>query len=517
MSWNEQRARERVAKHDFHDFEVKVSDLSREMDFDNLGTHDVRRVVGAHIYADVPNFHRAVADAGADKQKQRKLLRAASVLRRMQRHLLAGHDIGALQLQAARLHCLNFKPYGDGDEEAERAERAVVLAVMLNSYLYDVFNPVFADVRDFSGAVGVAAGRSLIANVGFHGDRELISLGTSANLGAKVLAGVDAINITEEVYELLPGCLQEHFSKDRILCGAAVYRSEGLRWRRHPGLAEELEVKFDADKLRAKTEEHRDALPLAEMQIGEANVLIDPDSLTERNNKRTSVVVLFVDVDGFTRHVQEAEENDQVVSLVRTLHMIRRELHAVVKQDYPGLVIQHQGDRIVAVVHLPPGDDGEKRCRNGVDAAIGVQSSMEHVLNERLSSYKGLHVAVGVDTGAALVTRLGKKGERETVCLGPEVTNAERLQLRSSGEQIRISKKVYESLKEETLKDQFSKSGDAYLAEGVTFPRLDALEEEKAAKENRLSASLVPGGIWVREGRDVPVPRSVNSKPWLSR
>lgn len=377
MSWNEQSARERVAEHDFHDFEIKVSDLSKEMDFENLGTHDVRWAVGAHIYADVPNFHRAVVDAGADKQRQRKLLRAASVLRRMQGNLLAAHDIGALQLQAARLHCLNFKPYGDGDEEAERVERAVVMAVTLNSYLYDVFNPVFSDVRVFSGAVGVAAGRSLIANVGFHGDRELISLGTSANLGAKVLAGVDTINITEEVYESLPKCLQEHFSKARILCGTAVYQSEGLRWGRHAGLAEELGVKFDADKLRAKTEGYRDALPLAEMKISEANVLIDPDSLTEWESKRTSAVVLFVDVDSFTRYVQEAEENDQVVSLVRTLHMIRREFHAVVKQDYPGLVIQHQGDRISAIVHLPPGDDCKKRCQSGVDAAIGIQSSME--------------------------------------------------------------------------------------------------------------------------------------------
>lgn len=138
-------------------------------------------------------------------------------------------------------------------------------------------------------------------------------------------------------------------------------------------------------------------------------------------------------------------------------------------------------------------------------------------MNERLSSHKGLHVAVGMDTGMALVTRLGKRGDREIICLGPEVTTAERLQLRSSGEQIRISKEVYESLKEGTLKDQFSKAGDAYLAEGVTFPRLDALEEEKAAKENNLSASLVAGGIRVGESRDFPVPRSVNSKPWLSR
>ncbi len=89
MAWNEQRSRERVKKNDFSDFEVNVDDLSRSMDFSNLGTKDLRRAQGCHIYADIPNFHQAVADAGNDKQKQRKLIRAASVLRRIQGDLLA--------------------------------------------------------------------------------------------------------------------------------------------------------------------------------------------------------------------------------------------------------------------------------------------------------------------------------------------------------------------------------------------------------------------------------------------
>ncbi|MGE0684831.1 MAG: hypothetical protein AB7P69_28465, partial [Candidatus Binatia bacterium] len=171
MSWDEQRARERVAQHDFSNFDVRVSDLSREMDFHNLGTKDVRRVQGAHLYADVPNFHDAVADAKSDSSKLKKLLRAASVLRRVQTDLLKEYDAQAIQLQGARLHCLVYKPY---DDEAKRATQVVLLAISLHSYLYDVFNHVFQEVRDFEGAVGVAAGKSLVANIGFHGERELL-------------------------------------------------------------------------------------------------------------------------------------------------------------------------------------------------------------------------------------------------------------------------------------------------------------------------------------------------------
>ncbi|MGH8545762.1 MAG: hypothetical protein ACREX3_19485, partial [Gammaproteobacteria bacterium] len=135
MSWDEQKARERVAGHSFSDFEVNVVELSREIDFHNLGTKEVRRARGAHLYADVPNFHRAVADAGNDNQKLRKLVRAASVLRRIQDDLLREAEIGRLQLQAARLHSLIYKPY---DDEAARARQAVLLAITLNSYVYSV-------------------------------------------------------------------------------------------------------------------------------------------------------------------------------------------------------------------------------------------------------------------------------------------------------------------------------------------------------------------------------------------
>jgi class 3 adenylate cyclase len=231
---------------------------------------------------------------------------------------------------------------------------AVILAVSLNSYLYDVFNDVFRELWDFKGAVGIAAGDCLLANLGFRGDRELISLGSCANLGAKVIDGMDTITITKDVYALLPESLREHFEKSGTVAGAATYQASSLRWQKKPRLAEVLGVRFDVEQLKKTTEEYRDALPLTDMEFSEANVLIDLDTLSERISKRTSAVVLYADLDGFTRYVQAAERDEDVVSLVRVLHMFRAELHAVVEQDYPSLVLQHQGDRLFAIVHRPP-------------------------------------------------------------------------------------------------------------------------------------------------------------------
>src|ERR1700677_654803 len=111
MGWNEERSRQRVTDNDFHDFEVDVQDLRRTMDFRNLGTKDVRRVDGVHLYVDVPSFHQAASDAGNDTQKQRKLIRAARVLRKGPGDFLEQDDIGEIQRQTVRLQALTYKPY----------------------------------------------------------------------------------------------------------------------------------------------------------------------------------------------------------------------------------------------------------------------------------------------------------------------------------------------------------------------------------------------------------------------
>lgn len=520
MVWNEQRSKERVKKNDFSDFEVEVRDLRRSMDFHNLGRNDVRRAQGVHLYVDVPNFHRAVDNAGKDKQKQRKLVRAASVLRKVQGDLLAADSIGDIQRQTVRLHALNYKPYDSDEEsrEAERVERAVIHAITHNSYVLDVFNKVIDDVQDFSSAVGLASGTSYVANIGKHGKRELISLGSCANLAAKVIGGKDTITITSGMYDLLPTCLQEHFQKSNVIAGVQTYRSTGLRWSSHPELVDELSVSWDEEKWKKKTDEYRDDLPLDQIEISDATALIDVTLLTERNCKRTSAVSFYADLDGFTRYVQEAETDAKVVSLIRQFHMIRAEFHAVVSTDYDGLVLQHRGDCILGILHLPSEDDKHgKCCRKAVDIAIGLQSSMEHVLNEHLQNRQDIHLAVGLDVGKAFVTRLGKKGQRISICFGPEVSESERLQQISGAEQIRISSEVYDQLDDEDVRDEFKRSGKSYVATRLTFPSLDEKKEEKAAEQGSLGATVNGGNVRVTTSATVAANRPWhNSRPWMS-
>lgn len=506
MSWNEKRSKERVDKNDFSNEKFAVRDLVREMDFANLGTREVLRANAAHLYVDVPNFHQLVRDAGNDKEAQKRLLRAASTLRKVEGDMLREQEIAKIQMQNARAHGICYKPY-DGNEdddsennpEAHRVLCAVNAAITVQTYVADVFNECFESTGKFTSAAGLDSGRFLIANPGFRGERERICLGTCANIAAKILSEAGTITITGQVYDLLPECLREHFEEVDVIASVVTYQASGLTWNAHPELADELGVAWDPEKWRRKTEEYRDALLLSEMEVEGAEALIDPDQLSERKSKRTVAVALFSDIDGFTGFVTAAEDaEDEIVSVARTLHMIRHELHAVAHADYQGLVVQHRGDCMVAILHLPGGDDAaDKRNNAGLDIAIGLQSSLEEVLSKKLPAGHDLHIAVGVDTGKVLVTRLGKKGAREVVLLGPEVEQAEKMQRATAARQIRVSQDIYDSIDDDVLKNEFKKSGKSYVATGLTFSKLDELREEKAARAGTLGAKAGGPGIAV--------------------
>ena len=140
---------------------------------------------------------------------------------------------------------------------------------------------------------------------------------------------------------------------------------------------------------------------------------------------------------------------------------------------------------------------------------------MEHVLNEHLTDREDIHVAVGMDVGKVIVSRLGKKGERINICFGPEVSEAERLQMISSEKQIRIASEIYDQLDDEVLTEEFTKRGAAYVATNLTFPRLDEKREEAAAESNSLAASVSNGQVHVATGSSRSNDQSWhNSKPW---
>ena len=140
-------------------------------------------------------------------------------------------------------------------------------------------------------------------------------------------------------------------------------------------------------------EEDKERFPLEDIAYSSAEVRIEVDDLSIFNNKRVLGASIFADVSGFTRYIDEATSDEEKQEALKVFHAIRKETARMLTGDFNGVRIQYQGDRIQGLFHLPQ-DDEEAIAQKVVEAAVGLQSSMEHTLKACLPEAKDLQLAV---------------------------------------------------------------------------------------------------------------------------
>ncbi|MDH5581923.1 MAG: hypothetical protein OEY33_08435, partial [Bdellovibrionales bacterium] len=494
MGWNGKNSRDRIKERDFKSREISLKDLTKEMDLTNLGPKDVRRVNGAHIYIDTPNFHELVWKCRDDKSKQKKLIRALNTLQRVWSDICKDTDLVSIQIQSSRLHLICYKPY---DNFSKIVEVAVSASLDFITYIYEIFNKSFGELDNFRCSAGVAFGEFLVCNIGAKGNRELLSIGSPANMGAKILNGSRNVTLTKEAYDLLPDDLKKLFSSKTIR-GYKVYKLPSATWDNQSNeIRDKYCSNYNNDSLKGITEDYKASIKLDDIDIAGINEKICFDSLTEKNCKRFHSSNLFADLDGFTKLIQEAEDDAQVKELVRIFHGVRAELQSVI-QDFSGTVVSHRGDCVIGTFSCPTGkEDKNSRIKNSIEAAIGINSSMV-LLNEYFSEYKNLKIAIGMDEGLTIATRLGKQGQKENIIIGTSVIAAETVQqFYTEGDFTSISKNCFEKIEDENVKGYFDKKAEGhYSAKSLTFSKLND-ETKKSASEGRRTASLGCGSIKV--------------------
>lgn len=510
MGWNREKVQQRIKDRDFKSSEVEVTKHAKEMDFSNLGPKEVREVLGSHIYLDIRNIDSLVEEAGNDKDKQRKLIRALNTLLRAQNSLFPDQQI--IQVQSARLHIINFKPYED---KANICKSSIVAALNYISFIHDVFNDVFHELTGLSCSAGSSHGKFFVGNIGKKGDRELISLGSSANWGAKILNGSGTLNITEESYLVLPADLKAIFSKE-VFKDRVIYSSKILSWNEYPELKKNYACDYDPEALKSLIKDYKDSIALADIDITGTIQKLDFTLLSAKNTKRFHTVTLFCDLDGFTTYISEAEKNGTVKELVRLFHGVRCELQNVV-EDFDGVPVQHRGDCLIATFNLPVDDEKKhKKIENVIQAAVGLLSSMEE-LNKYFKDYPNLNLAIGIDGGMTIATKLGTNGDKDKILIGNSVTKAENLQQdQTSGNEVVMTKHQYDLLEVQTLKKYFKvlPSGD-FKAVGLATKLSDELKN--SGKEQRRSAEVIENRVVVQtiSNRDKAKPH-VNSSAYYS-
>jgi class 3 adenylate cyclase len=255
-------------------------------------------------------------------------------------------------------------------------------------------------------------------------------------------------------------------------------------------------------------------VPLSEIEYSDATVKIKFDQLGLKNNKRVIAATIFADVCGFTKYIDDAKTDEERVARLRVFAVLRREFAKVVKEDFGGVRVQYQGDRIQAMFHLPKGNSAAIALE-AVNAAVGLQSSMEITLKEHLPEAEQLGIAVGIDLGTTLASLLGARGQRDRICLGVPVENAANLEDRHGKRDIAISAAVREELPVE-IQDLFEKDGDAYVATGLTADSLELAQKASVYESGaRVAVGAVLGAAAI--GLGIAVVRSARAAAEESR
>ncbi len=155
--------------------------------------------------------------------------------------------------------------------------------------------------------------------------------------------------------------------------------------------------------------------------------------------QRREVTVLFADVASFSSLVDQ-HPPEAVVTILNQLFTILTE----VVFRHGGTVDKFVGDCVMAFWNAPH-DQGD-HARRAVDAAVDMMRWVE-TANEAWRAEHGVTVrlAIGVNTGEAVVGNFGSEQRMDYTCMGSAVSLAARLESMARPSQILISQMTHEA------------------------------------------------------------------------
>ena len=473
MSWNYATSLNEIQQHvaRLASTPIRINPLDEDLDRATLSEFQCRRVYGAHVYASLPAFARLASRVYDTEgvESYQELTRAIHLYQQEVFRIVSLFEGYQVHFQGPKLHAILYKPFGDG---TMMAVRAILLQLVLNDFLHRVFHRIFPRYQTLMLASGADIGKTIATANGQRNDREPLFIGSPANYAAKIIHHTDELpRLTQNVHKLLPKEVRKLCVpvEEKQTIPMDVYHVPLVDQGTLERLLRWYDIAWRPDVSRRIFEQAKRSISLASITHRSEQTLIDLDQLSIHNNRRVLAASLFADVSGFTKYVEEHEHTNTQDAAIRIFHAIRREMSRVVSDDYEGLRIQFQGDRVQALFHVPKGDR-RAIALQVVEAAMGLQSSIETTLKQCLPAQAtSLHLAIGIDIGATFVSRLGVRERRDPICLGRAVECAAALEEACQGQQIAITRSVRQSLPG-TLRQHFKRSRQVqgYVATNLT-------------------------------------------------
>lgn len=479
-TWNEDQAKSRIATRLKEVNNVVIKDYVRDTDLRGLGTGVAYRVDGVHLYVDIINIQELLETTTVDGERAHKrALRFLNNHYRAVRNILL--EVNAIQVDFhnQRLHSVFAKPY---DDEAARVHKAVATAQLIRDVLSRIGENEDDPLPAAKTRVGIDTGKALAVNNGRRSSREPLFLGNPANQAAK-RAGHD----TEVEGIFITNAARSVTGWDTVLNDFSTALTDEQISRSKEKAALGLTV----DKFVKAWEADLEDNPIGKFEFTRHTPPyrdLDLELLSPRNSRRQEATSIYADIDNFTRYVADRID-DNAIDVVKTLHVLRSELDAVLHEDFTGKKVRFIGDCIhgLLIEGTAATTDDAETAKNALLCASAMRSSFAVSLNELKANgvdVGDLGLAIGLEHGFIATTRLGVKGEMIRCCISRSVLASEAEQQRCNGRQTAFGPKLEKNAPQQ-FRDLFGSSCkrsdfDYAAAEEALRPRDDSKKNSNA-------------------------------------
>lgn len=442
-SWNEERAKKRIATRFEEVREVDIRDYKRDTSLDSIPINRAYRVHGAHVYVDIVNLQEMLNCTDMEGETcHKRTLRFLNQHYRAVHRILQESDAIQVDFHNQRLHAVVAKPYGVADERSR-----VARAVAIGKLTIDVLAETGATDEHIANAkirVGIDSGLALAVNNGRRASREPLFLGCPANQAAKC-AGYDS---AEGIYLTNTARGVMGFP---ILTGDKD-RSTALTEEQIATCVEEADLGVSKERIIKLWKDEQDESPIGEFSFSRPTPPLSDlefTLLSAAKSKRFEGVSIYADIDGFSKFVDQ-HLDDHPTNLVQTLHVLRSELDAVVHADFDGRRVRFIGDCVHGMLldGTAHNTDEEATVSTAVQCSGALRSSfaaaIEHLKTEGADT-DDLGLAIGFELGPLALSRLGMKGSLLRCATGRAVLTSEDEQRRCDGMETAIGPNAYKA------------------------------------------------------------------------
>lgn len=479
MDWNEKRTRERVRAAWDASAGVAVLPLVKETSFDNLSLTTAYLVDGVHVYVDLPNA-RGIVGTESERDHAR-MLRFLHVLTRVAHLVFQQTGAVKVDLQNTRLHFVLYRPYGS---EPDRVRAAIAIAALLRDALL-AGNALHAELADVQVVIGIESGKTLAVKNGTRGEREPLFLGNAANHAAKLTGPKPQGIYVGQVARAALG-------PDHVVTTPST---TPLTTAQIDACVKAAKLPITKDDVSRAWDDERKRTPVSEFQFSRWQPPIagfDLDQLSPKNSKRQELVVLYADIDGFTKYVADAIASGRSAEAVRVLHVIRKELRDVLN-ELGGKKVRYIGDCLQGIIADGTAAETDKSAsvKTATLIAAALRSAFNIVRSE-ISASAGLGLQIGLELGPTAVSRVGVAGSRDRCVVGKATLEAEHAQSLCKGNETAIGRVAYDA-GPQAVRDAF---GPTLKSPEIDYDRVRARFDRAAGA--RPATSVTPSAIQPR-------------------